>query len=373
MSASYIHTKRKTRVSILILKFLTGLYLIGLVVSIVYLWFFTQDRFTSIASFNVSRQNGSNSDAGFAQLALPGLSDSGSADSQVAIGFIHSADLLLELENEFKLVEHYSSPKQDFVFRLDKDSNLEERLKYYRKRIFSHFEIASGLTLITVDTFKPELSKKIAEALLKKSENFINTKNQQIADHQLAFVRTEVELSAKKVEDLNKELLTLQNEHNLIKPDEVISSTLKAIQEMRVDRFKLEAQQSSISRDSPSSPRINNIKSRITSLNELIDIETAKLSGPENDRLNQLLIQFKQLDLRLDFAVKLRASAELQLEKNRVETIARSRFFNVIQNPYLPEDVAIPRRPYATVTILVLGFMLFLILRAISQSILERG
>jgi capsular polysaccharide transport system permease protein len=373
MSASYIHTKRKTRVSRLILKFLSILYLLALLATIGYLWFFTQDRFTSVASFKVSRQNGSSSEAGLTQLALPGLSDSGSVDSQVAIGYINSADLLLELENEFKLVEHYGSPVQDFVFRMDRESNLEKRLKYYRKRIFAHFEVASGLTMITVDTFKPELSKKIAEVLLKKAEKFVNITNQQVADQQLDFLRNELERNAQKVEELNKELLTLQNEHNLIKPDEIISATLKAVQEMRMERFKLEAQLSSISRDSPSSPRIANIKSRIISINELVDIEIAKLSGTENDSLNQLLIQFKQLDLKLDFAIRLRTSSELQLEKNRVETIARSRFFNVIQNPYLPEDVAIPRRPYATVTILVLGFMLLLILRALSQSILERG
>ena len=68
-----------------------------------------------------------------------------------------------------------------------------------------------------------------------------------------------------------------------------------------------------------------------------------------------------------------RAGAEAILEKNRVEAIARSRFFTVIQHPYLPEGVAIPRRPYATATLLVLGCMLFLIFRALTTSVFERG
>ena len=58
-----------------------------------------------------SRQGSSAAGVGLAELALPGLSDSGSQDSQIAIGYADSADLLLDLEKEFKLVEHYTAPR----------------------------------------------------------------------------------------------------------------------------------------------------------------------------------------------------------------------------------------------------------------------
>ncbi|MEO5715022.1 MAG: hypothetical protein ABIT37_16205 [Luteolibacter sp.] len=374
MSATYIHVKRKAGFAKLILRILAFLYFAALAAAIAYLWLFTQDRYVTNAEFKVSKQDTTGGMAsGLAQLALPGLSDSGSMDSQITIGYIDSADLLLELEKEFHLAEHYSSSPRDLVFRLSKDANLEERLKYYRDRISAHFDPTSGMTVISVDTFTPQLSKDIAESLLKKAEAFINVINQNIADQQLSFVRSEVERTAKTVESVNKELLTLQNEHNFISPSEVISASLKTVQEMRIELLKAEAELSSILRDSPNSPRIDTIRSRTRSLNELIDIETAKLSGPEKDRLNQLLVQFKQLELRLEFATRLRAGAEMMLEKNRVDASSRSRFFTVIQKPYLPEDVAIPRRPYATVTLIVLGILIFLILRALSHSIFDRA
>lgn len=373
MSATYIHTKRKAGFSKLVLRFLAFLYFAGLAASIVYLWLFTQDRFITTAEFKVSKQDSSGVDAGLVQLALPGLSDSGSMDSQITIGYIESADLLLDLEKQFKLVDHYSSSAKDFVFRLAPQSNLEERLEYYRKRITAHFDKDSGMTVITVDTFKPELSRAVAASLLTKSESFINIINQNIADQQLGFVRSEVERTARHVEEVNKDLLTLQNEHNFIHPDEVISANLKAIQELRMEQLKADAELSSILRDSPNSPRIDTLRSRLRSLNELIDIESAKLTGPEKDRLSQLLLEFKQLELKLEFAIRLRTGAQMMLEKNRVDASARSRFFTVIQNPFLPEDVGIPRRPYATVTIVGLGIMLFFILRALANSIFERA
>ncbi|NJM36998.1 MAG: hypothetical protein HC845_03490 [Akkermansiaceae bacterium] len=239
-------------------------------------------------------------------------------------------------------MDHYSAPKQDFVFRLERDASLEERLKYYRRRILAHYDIASGLTVIQVDTFKPELSKEIADTLLKKAEQFINKTNQSVANQQLDFIRSEVERTSLKVEELNAQLISLQNEHQLIKPEDMITASLKAIQEMRLESLKLESQVSSLQRDSPNSPRLETIKSKITSLNELIDTEVAKFSGPEKDRLNQILLQFNQLELRLGTATRLRTSAELQLEKTQVDAIAQSRFFSIIQHPYLPEDIGIP-------------------------------
>ncbi len=373
MSATYIHTTRKPGLSQMILRFLTLLYFIGLVASICYLWLFTQDRFESDASFRISRQDGTGAQAGLVQLALPGLSDSGASDSQIALGYIDSADLLLELEKEFDLVKHYTSPSRDFVFRMEADANLEERLKYYRNRITAHFDSQSGLTMVSVDTFTPELSRKMAAAVLKKAESYVNVINQDIAGQQLGFIRSEVERTAKQVEEVNKEMIAMQNAHNFINPEEAITSSLKVVQELRMDNLKSEAELSSILRDSPNSPRIDSIRSRIRSVNELIDVESTKLTGPEKDRLNQTLMEFKQLEIRLDFAIRLRTGAEAMLEKNRSEAASRSRFFTVIQNPYLPEDVATPRRAYATTSILCLGIMLFLILRALTKSVFERA
>ncbi len=369
MSATYIHTKRKAGFTMLVLRFLAFLYFAVLGASVVYLWAFTQDRFISTSEFKVSRQNLSSTQVGFAQLALPGLSDTGSVDSQIVIGFVKSADLLTALEKEYDLAAHYQSPKKDIVFRLAADANLDERLQYYRKRIASHFDMETGMTVITVETFDPVLSQKIAKSLLERTESYINQVNQDIADQQLSFVRAEVELSAKKVEEVNAEMIALQNENNFISPDEVISSTLGAIEKIRFEHLKLQAELATIERDSPNSPRVESLRSQGRSLSELISVESAKLSGPEKNRLNQLLVRFKLLEQRIAFAIQLRNSAEMLLERNRVDTVARSRFLTVIQHPYQPEDVGQPRRWYATVTLLTLGSLLFAIFRAITKAI----
>ncbi len=374
MSSTYIHTKAKPGFTKIVIKSLAVLYFLGLLTAIAYLWLMTQDRFMTTAAFKISSQDSSSGvETGIVQLALSGMSDSSSMDSHVTIGYINSADLLLDLEKEFNLIEHYSSPSRDFVYRLDPNENLEDRLDYYRKHIDADFSSDTGITQVTVDSFDPNLSKKIAAAVLARAEEFVNQINQNVADQQLAFIHSEVGRTSERVEEIHRELLELQNKHQFISPEEVINANIEAVQEMKMERFRAEADLLSLLRDSPESPRISNHQSRLRSLSELIDKETAKLSGNERDRLNQILMDFKEIELKLDTATKIRTSTELLLEKNRIDAASRSRFFSVIQSPYLPEGVALPSRTYTTITMIFLGFLCFLIMRALLISVYERA
>ena len=348
------------------------LYFIILAAIITYIWVFAQDRFVTSASYKIIRQNPGSGESGFAQLGLTGITDTGSSDSQIAIGYVNSVDLLISLEQKFNLREHYASPQKDTVFRLEKDAPLEKRLKFYRNRIYSHYDKETGLTMLTVDTFDPQLSKNIADAVLKKTETFINALNKNVADQLLAFIHGELERSETQVREATLELLELQNTHNLVAPDETITATLKGVEELRMQRLRTETTLASLQRDSPDSPRIETLNSRLHSLDEQITVESAKISGPEQDQLNQILARYKELEIKLEFANNLRLGSESLFEKHRVDAMSNSRFISVIQHPFLPEDVGYPERPYATATILGLGILLFLILRVLVHSIYER-
>lgn len=367
-----MQSAKTNRLAAFVLRLLGYLYFILLACVVAYVWVLAQDRFISQASFTIARQDPASGAGNLGGFSIPGLSDPGSADSQVAIGFVSSSDLLLEIEKEFILREHYASPQQDFVFRLPENTLLEDRLQYYRKRIFAHFDKDSGLTMLSVDTFDRALSKRIADRILKETETFINNLNQSVADQQLAFIRSEVERAEKNVSQVSLELLALQNQYGIVTPDAAIKASLQTIQEIKMERIKTETELASIQRDSPNSPRIDSIASRLKSLDEQIALEATRISGPEKDRLNQVLARYKELEIKLEFAVKMRTTAETLFEKHRVESSGQSRFISVIQHPIMPEAVGYPLRWYATATITGAGILLFLVLRVLVQSVYER-
>jgi len=353
-------------------KLFAFFYFILLACVVCYIYMFTQNRFLSIVSFKISQNSPSTGDVSFAQLALPGLSDTGSADSQIVIGFVNSTDLLVDLERKFSLREHYSKPSRDFIFRLSSNGPLEDRLEYYRKRIFAHYDKETGLSMLTVDTFDPQLSKKIAEYVIRRTETFVNQLNRSVAEQQLVFSREEVDRAEEQVKVATLDLLKLQNKHRVISPEAAITENWNRLQELRMEQLRLEKTLATIERDSPDSPRINQIRSELRSLNDLVDEESAKISGPEQDRLNQILAEFKELDLKLNFALRMRTAAETLLENHRVAALAQSRFISIIQNPYVPEDYTYPKRHYSSISIVVLALLLFSIIRVIYQAISEK-
>ncbi len=362
----------KDRIPRLFLRFLAALYFLLLAVAVAYVWVVAEDRFVSIASYKISRQTSAGGDMGFGGFALPGLADTGSVDSQIAIGFVDSANLLLELEKKYHLREHYSAPSRDFIFRLKMDAPIEDRLEFYRGRIFSHYDKETGLTMLNVDTFDPKLSQQIALDILSQTESFINALNQKVADQQLGFIRHEMERSEKNVSDVIAKMLELQNANNIVTPDEAIKARLEVVQELRMRKLRVQTQLALTEQNSPESPRLDALRSELRTLDGQIAEESEKLSGPDKNRLNQVLAEYKELELKLTFATHLRTGTASLLEKNRMDAAAQSRFLSILQSPYLPEEAASPRRVYATCTLIALGILLFITLRIMVLSVYER-
>lgn len=373
MSSTYIQPKSNRKMLRAVFRILAFTYLALLAASLLYLCFFTQNRFVSTASFKVTSPSGGGTDISSLQLTLGGAVDAGGMDSQVVNGFIVSSDLLMELEEKFHLNYHFSAPRRDVVLRLSRTAPLEERLDYYRGKIRCHYDPETGLIMLNVETFDPKLSLTVANHILRKAEDFVNKMNQAVADQQVGFVRKELERAQAELDKANKELTKEQGEFKIISPQDVINLKLAVIQELQKSKLRDELDLTTLERDTPESPRIEIVRSQIRSLNERIDIEMAGVSGPERERLNQILMRFKEIEMKIEFATRMRLAAETLLEKTRVQTIAKSKFFSLIQNPYLPEDIAEPRRWYWAFTITIIGLLVFMGLRALVSSALDRA
>ena len=347
-------------------------YYASMAIVIAYLWLVTENRYIAESMFKVASEAGNSDVSGLptdqAMAAAAGLSG-----AQTTNGYIASADLLLQIEKEFDLFNHYISPQYDLVFRLRRDASIEDRLRYYRKRIKSHYGLMEGVSIISVDTFDPDLSLRINKRILQLTEEFINGINRGIAERQLAYYVAELERAEVNVRKINGEILKMQDENKMVSPESAIATSMRAIDQMYAQTLSIESEIMTLVKDSPDSPRIEILKSQLDSLNQTIERERAKLSGDDQKRMNLFLMQYKEMQQRLEFALQLRNNAEITLEKNRTMGNQHSRFFILFQEPFRPEKHGLPRRPYATATIFVLGSLVFLILRALTFTLFERS
>lgn len=341
-------------------------------IPVTYLIFFTEDRFVSESQFSIVVEEGSTVEASMGILAMVGGQTSGSVDTQSVIGFIHSIDLLLEIEEEFALVEHFTAPKKDIVFRLAQTPTLEERIDYYRKHIGAVNNATTGLVVLTVETFSPELSFEISKSILNKTESFINNLNKEVAKKRLDFAENEVDRANEKIQSNEQALLKFQNDHKIIQPEAIIQAQLASIQMLKLEKINREVALITLRTSAPNSPNIKAQEVAVDQLGRSIEAQEASLSGPDQQKLNQLLAQYKEIQLNLGFAIELRKGAEFILEKTRVETISTSRFFSIIQKPYLSEESTYPRRWYLSVTSILVILLSFYILKSIIASIYDR-
>lgn len=340
--------------------------------TVFYLFFWADDRYVTESQFAVviEESNASESTGGIS--ALLGSGATGGSDTQAVIGFIQSADLLIQLEEKFDLPTHYSSPEKDIIFRLWREHSLEDRLKYYRKRITARYNQTTGLVDLSVETFSPELSLQVAQEILKETEAFINKQNQTIANERLAFVKTELDRAQKLIQQREKEILDFQNKHKIIQPEAIINAQLEAIQRLRLETIDKEIERTTLAAAAPNSPLLRALTATIAELKKEIANQEAGLSGGEQQKLNQLLIEYKELTLNLEFANELKTGTAVLLEQTRADSAARSRFFSVIQNPFLPEEHTYPRRIYLSITASILIFLIIFIIIALFRSITDR-
>lgn len=341
-------------------------------VPVFYLCFIAEDRYQTTAHFSVVVEESNNVDASMGLLDFVGGTSGVANDTQIAIGFINSADLLFEVEEKFNLIDHYTAPASDFIFRLSRDAMKEERLRYYRSKIIAEADAATGLTNLTVESFSPDLSQELSEYILIKTEEFINELNKEIASKRLSFAQEELDRAHDVIKQNEKALLDFQNQYKVIQPEAIIQAQLEAIQSLRLDKIRREIELSTLEASSPNSPLRTSLRNAIENLDREIKNQEAALSGPEAQKLNQILAQFKELQLNLELSLNLRKGAELILEKTRAEAITTSRFFSVIQNPYLLDEETHPRRIYLSITSVVVILLVLYIARAILASIRDR-
>jgi capsular polysaccharide transport system permease protein len=341
-------------------------------IPVLYLWLIAEDRYQTASHFSVVVEESNNVDASMGLLDFVGGTSGVANDTQIAIGFINSADLLFELENKFNLAKHYSAPSIDFIFRLDRDASREDRIKYYRNKILAKADAASGLTILTVESFSPDLSKELSEYVLEKTENFINELNKEVASKRLSFAQEELDRAHNVIKQNERALLDFQNEYKIIQPEAIIQAQLEAIQGLRLDKIRRGIELATLEASSPNSPMRASLGNAIGNLKNEIKNQEAALSGPEAQKLNQILAQFKELQLNLELSLNLRKGAELILEKTRAEAITTSRFFSVIQNPYLLDEETHPRRFYLSVTSIAFILLTLYLARGIIASIYER-
>ncbi|WP_157533364.1 hypothetical protein [Microbulbifer variabilis] len=338
-----------------------------------YYLFWVSERYLSSTQLIVK-------DSGSSQVASPALGflmpgvGTDNQDAFLVVNYIQSLDMALYLDEKLKLAEYYQSDRHDIFSRLALEATQEDYLEYYRSHINVGHDEATGIITIDMQAYDPTFAQLLVETVTQKSEDFVNAVSNQLADKQVAFVKTEVELAQSKLRSTKQEILDFQNNNNVVSPEELtkgISSIIQGLEaRLAEQRANLTAAKTYLNTDSS---QIVSMMAEIGALEKQIEMEKVRLVGigeEEGDqRLNSLGAHFQNLELDLQFATDAYAASLKALETARMEASGKLKHLMVVTQPSLAEEAEYPHKLYNLTTLAIILLMLYGIVKMLVASI----
>jgi capsular polysaccharide transport system permease protein len=269
------------------------------------------------------------------------------ADDTAAVQeFIMSRDAVRKLEKQDDLRAVFGRPEGDFVARFPgilRRSDFEALFWRYGYFVSVETDTSTGVTSLSVKAFRAEDAQKVAKALLTYSEQLVNELNERSRRDAIDTAQHEVDRAERQISQIQTELTAYRVQQKMLDPKTASAGVLELIGQMNTALANARAQLGELLKNSPNSPQIPLVKTRIASLEQLIAEERAKLSGETNSVVTTLT-EYERLTLERELAEKTLASAFTSLEAARLEAQRQQLYLEPIAQPNFPDYPLYPKR-----------------------------
>jgi capsular polysaccharide transport system permease protein len=322
------------------------------------------DRYVSTTVLTVRRAGHEASSVNGLAMLLPGAAAMSQEDTRYLREYLHSQGLLLRLDAELKLRQHYESAHTDLLHRLWPDASQEQLLEYWRRRVEIALDEVSGLLSVRVQGFDPDQVQRINQALLREAEAFVNDISHRIADEQLAFAKGELQRAEEQLTSTQRTLVEFQTRHRMLDPQADAQATGQRAAELRGRLTKLEAELATkrafLNEDAPD---LVTLKAELAAIRQQVGRETQSAttngSTTGGEGLNRLVVTFHDIKTRATLADGAYRSALTAVEATRIEASRKVKSLVVIEPPTRPQTAEFPRRLYELSTLLLLCLAVF--------------
>jgi capsular polysaccharide transport system permease protein len=331
--------------------------------AVAYFGFIAADRYVAEAQFVVRSADKTVASGLGALLQTTGL-DSGRDDAFLVQNFLTSRDALREIEDNLGYSEIMGRAENDPLAAWPNwidEKNFEGLYDFYQRRVQVVRDMTTGVSMLTVEAFRPEDARQIASALMEAGEGFINRMNERAQTDTVRFANREVALAEERLAESQRRFETFRRENGLIDPVADSEMRLELIGRLSGDIAGMEAEARRLRRDAPNSPQIPAIEARIDSLQSQLKEERGKLVGGD-DALAEVYGSFESLTLEREFAQEALLAARAGLEQARAEALRKQRYLEVVVSPMAPDDAREPRRAMMILTVATSSLLVYAVI-----------
>jgi capsular polysaccharide transport system permease protein len=299
----------------------------------------------------------------------------GSTDALTLVTFMNSPDMKDYLEQKLGLRQHYSSKDADWWSRLPADASKEEFYDYVDGLVTVELDPVSQLVLVHAQAFTRQFAQSIVNALLERSQEFVDRLNSKITREKIDFFERQLTIADDRLREAKRELLAFQRDNKLLTAEAEARLVSNSIASLNSQLIAKEGQlEVSLRELNETSPIIKRIKSEIETLKGQIVEEKDRLSiGSDGLPVSAITARFAEIQANVAFLEGVYKSNLVQLEAAKVESVQRLKYLIVVTQPYLADASLYPDRVYNVITAAILLLMVYFVVSLMIAVVREHA
>lgn len=346
------------------------------VLAIIYNGFWAADRYVSQSLMTVRSSEAQIATAFGGLLGSLGANP-GAVDGYVVQEYIQSREIVAKLQEELDIHSLYAVDEADIWSRIARDASLDDLYDYYLDRIEVYFDANANVVHLDVQAYRPEDAQKIAQLIVRFSDEMVNRISQQSRLDAVKFARDEVTLAEDRLRENRMALYKFRKEHGELDPVSSAAAIggIVASLEAELSRYKTElVSLRSYMRDD--APQIAGVRARIAAIEQQMRVERGRLTSNEdtpNITYSDLLSEYERLLIEEEFARSAYTSAVTALEVARADANRKQAYLVAFVEPSLPADPSKPERLLNIVSVILGGLLAYGLLMLIGAAIREHA
>jgi len=319
----------------------------------VYFFAIASDLYSSEVKFIV---RGPNKVPTSAISAMLSASSAVSEDAYAVHEYVMSRDAVRRLEREVDLRGLLSRPEGDLITRFPGlwfwRKDFESLYWSYKRFVSVEADSLSGVTTLLIKGYRPEDAQRMARALLEFSEQLVNQLNERARQDSIGAFQREVDGIEQQIAKIQTELTAYRIRQKMLDPKSAAIGPLELLSQMIGQQTNARAQLAELVKNSPNSPQIPLMQTRIASLDKLIAEERGKITG-DNNSVVTALTEYERLDVQKLLAEKTLVAVRASLEQAKLEAQRQQLYIETIAQPNLADYPLYPKRAVSFGTVVV--------------------
>jgi capsular polysaccharide transport system permease protein len=350
-----------------------------------YMLFVASPRYVSAFEITYQTYNPpQNLSSGLVTNLLGSTASNGALDiSDILDEYIESAPLMEKLDQQLHLRQYYSSPKVDWLSRMNPHASLNTFLLYYNWYV--SVSESNGYLNVEVQAFDPDFALKLAKAIVKDSDQMINQLTARPSEDEVNSAETELKRAEERVRNALLALTEFQDKHGDLNPPTSASQLGGIVGTIEGNLAAQRSQLAALVATAPQSPQIMVTKANIAGLEAQLTEERHRLAnngandasvlkdGSKKPPYSKVLEQYSALQLEQQFAQNAYQSAQQGLEVAREDAAHQQNYLIDFAPPYKPDPQRLKFAIWYTVTVLTLTLVLFAIASLIGGAIRDQS